>query len=142
VQPCAKHAAIAATSRHLLVAPGVVARRGLVTAWGRLFVVMPPLSARTEQLLARIADQAARARLERLFEQDAALVGPPTPAELERVRFAAIRLALEGARGLAVAEALWAVDVRDLLVNADFADDARAHLHWCEALLAGAAARD
>jgi hypothetical protein len=97
--------------------------------------MMPPLTERTRRLLTLVTDRTARARLESLFERRAALIGPPTEKELERVRFAAIKLALEGERSLGVAEELYCVDVRDLLVNAEFATDARAHERWCEARL-------
>jgi hypothetical protein len=96
---------------------------------------MPPLTARTRRLLALVQDPTTRARLERLFEQPAALIGPPTEQELERVRFAAIKLAMEGERALGAAETLYRVDVRDLLVSAEFASDTRAHERWCESLL-------
>lgn len=44
--------------------------------------------------------------------------------------------ALEGDLALSAAEELYRVDVRDLLVNAEFAIDARAHERWCDARLA------
>jgi hypothetical protein len=45
-------------------------------------------------------------------------------------------LALEGDLALSAAEELYRVDVRDLLVNAEFATDVRAHERWCDAQLA------
>ena len=44
---------------------------------------------------------------------------------------------MEGSDMLAVGEELYRIDTRDLLVNAEFADDARAHETWCTSLLDG-----
>jgi hypothetical protein len=58
------------------------------------------------------------------------LVHSPTPAGLERIRFAVIRMSagdLTRLRG-AIREAQ--IDWRDVLVAAGFADDPRAHEHW------------
>jgi len=56
--------------------------------------------------------------------------GRPTPVGLERVRFAALRLSEGSLSRLIDAIALAQTDWRDLLVAADFADDAYAHLDW------------
>jgi hypothetical protein len=96
-----------------------------------------PLSPRAAQLIGRIGDPDIRVRVLALFETEPASFGPPTPEVTERIQLAVIRLAMEGSTGLSVAEALYRVDCRDLLVNAEFADDVKAHERWCDALLAG-----
>ena len=94
------------------------------------------LTERTERLIALIDSADARARVTALFETETALHGPPTVEVLERVRFAVIKLALRGPEMLQVAAELFRVDVRDLLVAADFANDLQAHDKWCAAMLA------
>lgn len=94
-----------------------------------------PLTQRTHQLIERIADPSVRARVVALFEKDCALCGPPTTEAWERVRFSVIKLAMEGLEMLTVGEELYRIDTRDLLVNAEFADDVRAHETWCASLL-------
>lgn len=103
--------------------------------------MIQPLTHRTRQLVELISDQAAKARVLALFETDAALFGPPTVEVWERVRFAVIRLAMQGPQALGAAEALYRIDTRDLLVNAEFADDLKAHEKWCKSLLERPAAR-
>ena len=53
-----------------------------------------------------------------------------SPHDLERVRFAALRLSGGRLDGLAKAVELAQADWRDLLVAADFASDPQAHLRW------------
>jgi hypothetical protein len=96
-----------------------------------------PLTKRTRQLIELIADQSVKVRVVALFEKDCALFGPPTTEVWERVRFSVIKLAMEGSEMLAVGEDLYRIDTRDLLVNADFADDPGAHEKWCRSLLDG-----
>src|SRR5690349_1386993 len=55
---------------------------------------------------------------------------PVTPASLERLRFAAIRVSGGDLDRLREAIHVAQVDWRDLLVAADFADDTRAHERW------------
>lgn len=94
-----------------------------------------PLTDRTRQLITLIDDSTLRAKVAGLFQEDGALYGPPTVEVLERVRFAVIKLAMQGAEMFDVAAQLFRADTRDLLVNAEFADDVRAHERWCEATL-------
>jgi len=95
------------------------------------------LTERTQRLLDRIGDEAARARLLALFHRQGALYGPPTEAVLERVRFAVIKLAMEGPARLEYAEQLYRIDTRDLLMAAGFGTSLRAHESWCEDVLGG-----
>ncbi len=70
-----------------------------------------------------------------MFEYDGALYGPPTVEVLERVRFSVIKLAMQGPRLFKVAAELFHIDTRDLLVEAEFADDPIAHEEWCRSML-------
>ncbi|NOS82559.1 MAG: hypothetical protein E8D46_00225 [Nitrospira sp.] len=90
---------------------------------------------RTYQLIELISDRAIKARVLALFENDAALFGPPTLEVLERVSFSVLKLAMQGPEQLKVAEELYRIDTRDLLMNAEFANDVRAHEKWCKSLL-------
>lgn len=94
-----------------------------------------PLTERTKRLISQLVDSALQARLLELFENDGALYGPATDEVLERVRFAVIKLAIEGEPMLDLAMQLSRSDARDLLVNAEFADDLHAHERWCETML-------
>ncbi|MEZ5498122.1 MAG: hypothetical protein R3E77_01695 [Steroidobacteraceae bacterium] len=82
---------------------------------------------RTCVLLEQDIAAPVRERLIRLFSTDVTLTGI---GDLERIQFAAVKLALSGATGLALAEHHWSRDVRDLLVSADFAHDLKAHERW------------
>jgi hypothetical protein len=53
-----------------------------------------------------------------------------TPESLERVRFAALRVSNGDLSKLRSSIDLANLDWRDLLVEADFANDTRAHLGW------------
>ncbi|MBL8381581.1 MAG: hypothetical protein JNM90_00785 [Burkholderiales bacterium] len=89
-----------------------------------------PLSPRAARLIARLVPVALQARVFALCAEAPALTGPASTAALDRVHFAVIRLAAEGERSFAAAAQLYRIDTRDLLVNAGFADDARAHEAW------------
>lgn len=96
---------------------------------------MPPeLTERTRRLLALLPDDGARAQVLAIFAGEGALSAPATPSELERVRFAVIRLALDGPEALAAARDLYRRDARDLLMAAQFGD-LGAHEQWCAAQL-------
>ena len=58
------------------------------------------------------------------------LVNSPSPASLERIRFAVLRLSRGNLRELKLACDAAGRDWRDVLVAADFANDANAHLRW------------
>ena len=96
---------------------------------------MNDLTERTKLLIEKVPDQAVQGKLVALFEKDAALFGPPTTDVLERVRFAAIRLAFEGERQFEIASNLYIIDTRDLLMCAEFANDVHAHENWCHKVL-------
>lgn len=53
-----------------------------------------------------------------------------SPADLERIRFAALRLSGGRLPDLVEAITVAETDWRDLLVAAEFADDTTAHLRW------------
>jgi hypothetical protein len=57
------------------------------------------------------------------------------PDDLERVRFAALRVSGGRLDRLAIAVELAQTDWRDLLVAAGFADDPQAHMQWAPRLL-------
>src|SRR5262245_56454466 len=95
----------------------------------------PDLTDRTSRLLDLIGDETMKARVLQLFEQKAALYGPPTVAVLERVRFAVIKLAMQGDKAFETAARLYKMDTRDLLMAAEFATDLRAHDSWCTSVL-------
>lgn len=94
-----------------------------------------PLTGRTYKLIKLIEDPAIQSEVLTLFESDGALYGPPTTEVLERVRFAVIKLAMQGRQMFLVAVTLYNIDTRDLLVNAEFASDLQAHNKWCESML-------
>lgn len=64
------------------------------------------------------------------------------PVQLERYRFAAIKVSAGRLGGLERAIALAKTDWRDLLMEADFGHDVRAHERWCEGVLAANAVVD
>ena len=84
-----------------------------------------------------IGDPVSRDRVLELFKSDCVPIGPPTDDELERVRFSVIKLALEGPEMFDVAARLYAEDIRDLLVNAELADDPHAHIAWWHSMTRG-----
>lgn len=91
------------------------------------------MSPRTLELIDRIEEAEVRQKVSDLFATKAALFGRPIPQVLDRVHFSVIKLAMEGQ--FEIAEALYRVDTRDLLVNAEFADDVQAHEKWAGSLL-------
>lgn len=64
------------------------------------------------------------------------------PVQLERYRFAALKVSAGRLSGLEHAIALAKTDWRDLLMEAGFGHDVRAHERWCEGVLASNAALD
>lgn len=101
-----------------------------------------PLTERTQKLLALIADETTRNRIETLFKEEAAMFGPPTEAVIERIRFAVIKLALQNASNgrstvknrLNNIEALYRADTRDLLMVAEFFQ-VKDHDVWAASML-------
>lgn len=96
----------------------------------------PPLSADTLALVERHFAPASRAAAARLLVERCGNNLPDLEHEdaegLERFRFAALRVAGGDLERLAQAVALARTDWRDLLVDAGFADDVRAHREWFE----------
>jgi len=96
---------------------------------------MIELSAATTERLRRLfpPDDVATAThlLAERCADDLPLLGvPPTPASLERLRFAAIRVSGGDLERLREALDVAHVDWRDLLVAAGFGSDTRAHERW------------
>lgn len=95
---------------------------------------MTELSPRTRSHLEALFEPGDLAAAERILVSrcGARLPGMAraSPLELERIRFAALRLSKGRLPDLAEAAALAETDWRDLLVAADFADDPAAHLRW------------
>jgi hypothetical protein len=95
-----------------------------------------PLTKRTQQLIDLVTDETTKARILALFATKGSLGDGPLPIQgLERFRFAVIKLAMEGPEQMKLAEDLWRIDYRDLLMNADFGYDLNAHEDWCKSLL-------
>jgi hypothetical protein len=57
-----------------------------------------------------------------------------TPVQMERIRFAVLKLAIESDSGLDAALNLVSRDWRDLLMSAGFGDDLNAHVKWFESV--------
>lgn len=96
---------------------------------------MIELSSATRDRLLMIFREHDAPEVERLLAEECAdtlpLLGEPaTPAGLERIRFAALKLSGGEPQRLREAILLARADWRDLLVAAEFADDVHAHEKW------------
>ncbi|MEM8712882.1 MAG: hypothetical protein AAGG01_18175 [Planctomycetota bacterium] len=96
---------------------------------------MLPLSQRTERLLrATIQKSAERSRVSSLLEtevgQNLPFCEERTAVEMERIRFAVIRLIVEDSETASEAVDLAKTDWRDLLMAAEFGHRVEAHLDW------------
>lgn len=96
---------------------------------------MIALSNRTRERLMAVfrahdAPEAERLLVEECAETLPLLGEPATPAGLERVRFAALKLCGGELQRLREAVVLAQADWRDLLMAAGFADDVHAHENW------------
>lgn len=58
-----------------------------------------------------------------------------SPEQMERIRFAVLKLGLGGGRELEKAKDLARVDWRDVLVSAGFGEDIEAHRIWWESVV-------
>ena len=58
-----------------------------------------------------------------------------SPTDLERVRFAVIKLSNGNLTDFESAVILAKIDWRDLLVNAEFANDTNAHISWANSVV-------
>lgn len=103
---------------------------------------MTALSKRTERLVACLfapeVREGVRHRLERECGAEALGIADASAEGLERIRFAVLRVSSERPRGLEGAFALARIDWRDLLMEADFGHDLRAHDAWCRSVLGDA----
>ncbi len=93
-----------------------------------------PLSPRTVELVDAMFAAGQRHDARRLLEEEFGtnlpLLSGLDPVQLERYRFAAIRISHGDLKGLESAIALAKTDWRDLLMEADFAKDTQAHERW------------
>jgi hypothetical protein len=90
----------------------------------------PETLRRVALLFAPTDHAAAQALLVQECGNNLPLLGKFSMYELERVRFAALKLSNGSLAGLQKAVALANEDWRDLLVSAEFADDIKAHERW------------
>ena len=94
-------------------------------------VELSPLTTRRLDLLFPPATrEAARRLLTQECGADLPLSGDTTPASLERIRFAALKVSDGRIEKLKQAIELARTDWRDLLVDAGFAHDPQAHKSW------------
>jgi hypothetical protein len=95
---------------------------------------MGPLSDACRERVRAMFTPGEWATAERLLETECGsnlpLMGDDKSAELDRIRFAAVRLSAGQLSSLREAIQLAQTDWRDLLVAADFADDVNAHEEW------------
>ena len=100
---------------------------------------MVELSDRTIQLIEKLFHGGNLLEADRLLRNDCAdnlpLCEKPTPNELERIRFAAIKLSQGDLFKLYYAVDLAQKDWRDLLMASDFASDIKAHDNWATSIL-------
>lgn len=100
-----------------------------------------PLSPDTTALVDKLFAPPRRAEARVLLEERCGINLPCLAdldaRQLERYRFAALKLSAGDLEQLGRAVALSQLDWRDLLVNAGFADDLLAHRAWCAQVLGG-----
>lgn len=101
-----------------------------------------PLSPRTLALVTAVFGADDRARARTLLEEQCGANLPGLegldPLQLERFRYAVIRISEGRLAALDKAIALAKTDWRDLLMEADFGHDLRAHERWCSEVLRAA----
>jgi hypothetical protein len=94
----------------------------------------PPLSPETRRRLERLFGPKRRAEAERLLSEDCGnnlpSCGKLDAIGMERIRFAALKVSGGRLDRLADAVRLAQIDWRDLLMNAGFGFDVRAHESW------------
>ncbi len=100
------------------------------------------LSPRTAELVDAVfaaeEREGARTLLEARCGTNLPVLSGLDPIQLERYRFAAIRVSQGDLKGLEGAISLANTDWRDLLMQADFAHDTQAHERWCANVLGAA----
>lgn len=95
---------------------------------------MSALSPRTEQIIEHLIKPDARAKVRERLESEC---GTETlgctgwsPEEMERIRFAVLKLGLKTDSAFESAILLAKTDWRDLLMEAGFGEDLEAHNNW------------
>ena len=100
------------------------------------------LSTRTEELVDALFSAEERETARKLLEDHCGtnlpFLSDLDPSQLERYRFAAIKVSQGVLKGLESAIALARTDWRDLLMKADFGHDTQAHERWCASTLRAA----
>ena len=100
------------------------------------------LSVRTARLVDILFSEGQRQTARKLLEDHCGANLPSLsdldPTQLERYRFAAIRISNGDMKRLESAIALAQTDWRDLLMEADFGHDTQAHERWCVSTLEAA----
>jgi hypothetical protein len=102
---------------------------------------MTPLSVKTTAVLQRIFAPENYSQAISMLEEGCGNNLPDYGSgmyELERVRFAALKLSLGNLHKLSEAIKLAQVDWRDLLMGADFAESSQAHEDWAAKTLGAA----
>ena len=101
-----------------------------------------PISPRTLDLVQALFSEDERETACRLLEDGCGgnlpFLSELNSIELERYRFAALRVSQGTVKGLESAISLAKTDWRDLLMEADFGHDTRAHEDWCAKTLRSA----
>ncbi len=121
---CPRHRQAIADSGHCCVSGGL-------PVWGMHSVA---LSDQTRQRLKTVFPVELQEDAEALLVQECGANLPlqegASPEDLERIRFAALKLSKGTVDGLCEAIQVAQDDWRDLLVAADFAEDVNAHKSW------------
>lgn len=95
---------------------------------------MSALSPRTDQIIEHLAKPDARAKMRERLETEcgteALSCAGWTPEEMERIRFAILKLGVKNDADFESAILLAKTDLRDLFMAAGFSDDLEAHNKW------------
>ena len=100
---------------------------------------MIKLSDRTQQLIDAIFPDEVKEKAIHHIQYECAqnlpFMDEATPEDLERIRFAVIKISDRNIDELVRAISLASVDWRDVLVEADFANDIAVHEKWADGVL-------
>lgn len=92
------------------------------------------LSERTRKLISRLFTRSEGSvisdLLVRAVSADIPFCADSSPEQMERIRFAIIKMTKQSPLNLAVGIYLAQTDLRDLLMSAGFGDDAAQHMAW------------
>lgn len=95
---------------------------------------MSALSPRTDQAIELLFEPDARTRVRKILEKECGTealgCSGKTPEEMERIRFAVLKLGMKNATDFDDAVSLAKADWRDLLIAAGFGEDLEAHKKW------------